>query len=86
MFREACKNEYIVPLSPDLKEIYSDSDMCHSLHSLSTVSVRPTMKMTDINEVVENIMNLYSPCFPLEELRDFVMTALEEAVQINQVF
>jgi ryanodine receptor 2 len=75
-----------VPLSADLKEIYSDPDMCHSLHSLTTVSVRPTMKMTDINEVVENIMNLYSPFFPLEELRDFVMTALEEAVQINQVF
>lgn len=74
-----------MPLSPELKEIYSDPDMSHSLHSLSTVSVRPSMKMTDIDEVVENIMNLYSPFFPLEELRDFVMTALEEAVQINQV-
>ncbi|CAB3362502.1 Hypothetical predicted protein [Cloeon dipterum] len=82
---DACKNEYIVPLSADLKEIYSDSDMCHSLHSLKAESVQPTMKMTDINETIDNIMNLYSPYFPLEELRDFAMTALQEAVKINQV-
>jgi ryanodine receptor 2 len=58
--------------------------MCHSLRSQRTESVRPIMKMSDISETVDDIMNLYSPYFPLEELRDFAMTALDEAVQINQ--
>lgn len=30
-------------------------------------------------------MNLYSPYFPLSVVREFVMTALAEAVEINQV-
>lgn len=34
---------------------------------------------------IENIRSLYSPHFPLDVVRDYVMTALQEAVQINQV-
>lgn len=30
-------------------------------------------------------MNLYSPYFPLDVVRDYVMSALAEAVEINQV-
>ena len=59
--------------------------MRHSLKSLKTESVRPVMKMTEIvDDVAENIKNLYSPYFPLDTVRDFVMTALNEAVEINQ--
>jgi ryanodine receptor 2 len=47
-FREVCKNEYIIPLGPELKELYEDPTMGHSLRSLRTESVRPQMKMTDI--------------------------------------
>jgi ryanodine receptor 2 len=47
-FREVCKNEYIIPLGPELKGLYEDLEMGHSLRSLRTESVRPQMKMTDI--------------------------------------
>lgn len=46
--REVCKNEYIIPLGADLKELYNDPEMCHSLRSLQTLSVRPEMNMTEI--------------------------------------
>uniref|UniRef100_A0A182TIU4 Ryanodine receptor 3, brain n=1 Tax=Anopheles melas TaxID=34690 RepID=A0A182TIU4_9DIPT len=69
---EVCKNEYIIPLGSELRELYIDPEMCHSLRSLQTLSVRPEMNMTEI-------------AFPLEVVREFVMSALQEAVQINQV-
>nr|XP_014093113.1 ryanodine receptor isoform X7 [Bactrocera oleae] len=97
---EVCKNEYIIPLGTELKELYSDDEMCHSLRSLITESVRPQMRMTDItppvysytsslpsvsSEPIPNIDQLYSPKFPLEVVREFVMEALKEAVEVNQV-
>lgn len=47
-YRETCKNEFIVPLGQELKDLYEDPQMGHSLRSLKTESVRPQMKMTDI--------------------------------------
>ncbi|XP_050555813.1 ryanodine receptor isoform X26 [Spodoptera frugiperda] len=82
---EACKNEFVIPLGPELKALYEDPDMGHSLRSLQTESVRPQMKMTDIAESITDISNLYSPYFPLEVVREFVMQALAEAVETNQV-
>ncbi|XP_046400098.1 ryanodine receptor isoform X3 [Ischnura elegans] len=82
---EVCKNEYLIPLGPELRELYENPEMCHSLRSLRTESVRPQMKMTDVAEVVDNIRSLYSPFFPLDVVRDYVMMALDEAVGINQV-
>ncbi|KAK7790957.1 hypothetical protein R5R35_007854 [Gryllus longicercus] len=82
---EVCKNEYIIPLGPELKELYEDPDMGHSLRSLKTESVRPQMKMTEITDNIENIRTLYSPHFPLDVVKNYVMAALDEAVQINQV-
>ncbi|KAL4707078.1 hypothetical protein ACJJTC_011404 [Scirpophaga incertulas] len=84
-YREVCKNEFVIPLGPELKSLYEDPDMGHSLRSLQTESVRPQMKMTDIAESITDISNLYSPYFPLEVVRSFVMQALAEAVQTNQV-
>lgn len=34
---------------------------------------------------IENIKSLYSPHFPLDIVRDYVMMALNEAVEVNQV-
>ncbi|KAL1124812.1 hypothetical protein AAG570_001433 [Ranatra chinensis] len=82
---EVCKNEFIIPLGQELKELYEDPEMGHSLRSLQTESVLPQMKMSDIADTIDNIKNLYSPYFPLDAVRDYVMTALDEAVQINQV-
>lgn len=47
-FREVCKNEFIIPLGPELKVLYSDNEMCHSLRSLQMESIRPEMRMTEI--------------------------------------
>ncbi|XP_039761395.1 ryanodine receptor isoform X13 [Pararge aegeria] len=82
---EACKNEFVIPLGPELKVLYEEPEMRHSLRSLQTESVRPQMKMTDIAESITEISNLYSPYFPLEVVREFVMQALAEAVETNQV-
>uniref|UniRef100_A0A182QKY2 Ryanodine receptor 3, brain n=1 Tax=Anopheles farauti TaxID=69004 RepID=A0A182QKY2_9DIPT len=100
---EVCKNEYIIPLGSELRELYIDPEMCHSLRSLQTLSVRPEMNMTEIaptpsqsnmptivapdssSEPIPAIDSLYSPRFPLEVVREFVMSALQEAVLINQV-
>lgn len=84
-FREVCKNEYVVPLGQELIDLYQEPEMGHSLRSLHTESVQPQMKMTDITETIENIKTLYSPYFPLEVVRDYVMLALSEAVETNQV-
>ncbi|XKL68210.1 hypothetical protein PGB90_003701 [Kerria lacca] len=82
---EVCTNEYIVPLGQELKQLYENGNMGHSLRCLKTESVRPQLQMTDISNAVETISNLYSPYFPLHVVRDYVMTALEEAVFVNQV-
>ncbi|KAJ8867413.1 hypothetical protein PR048_031214 [Dryococelus australis] len=82
---EVCKNEFIIPIGQELKELYENQEMGHSLRSQKTESVRPQMKMTDIAEVVDNIRNLYSPHFPVDVVKNYIMTALDEAVQINQV-
>lgn len=36
-------------------------------------------------DVIDNVRNLYSPYFPLQVVREYVMAALEEAVLVNQV-
>ncbi|KQS70834.1 uncharacterized protein Dere_GG23389, isoform B [Drosophila erecta] len=96
---EVCKNEYITPLGAELKELYSEEEMQHSLRSLVTESVRPQLRMTEItppviatssmpsvsSEPIPDIDQLYSPKFPLEVVRQFVMEALKDAVEINQV-
>ncbi|XP_063919785.1 ryanodine receptor isoform X1 [Zophobas morio] len=82
---EVCQNEYVIPLSQELREMYEDADMCHSLRFLKMESVQPQMKMSEITDTVEDIKNLYSPYFPLDIVRDYVMTALAEAVETNQV-
>ncbi|XP_017148745.1 ryanodine receptor isoform X12 [Drosophila miranda] len=82
---EVCKNEYITPLGTELKELYADEEMQHSLRSLVTESVRPQLRMTEITEPIPDIDQLYSPKFPLEVVRQFVMEALKDAVEINQV-
>lgn len=45
---EVGKNEYIVPLGQELKDLYEDVEMRHSLRYLETLSVRPKMEMTEI--------------------------------------
>ncbi|XP_043283357.1 ryanodine receptor isoform X10 [Venturia canescens] len=89
---EVCTNEYIIPLGQELKDLYENEEMRHSLRYLETESVRPEMKMTEIKDIpssenqnIENIRSLYSPYFPLDIVRDYVMMALNEAVEVNQV-
>lgn len=44
-----------------------------------------TIAFVVVRDQVENIRDLYSPHFPLDVVRDFVMQALDESVQVNQV-
>ena len=46
--REVTQNEFIVPLSNDLKELYSEAAMGNSMSATQTESVRPVMVMSDI--------------------------------------
>lgn len=50
-FREVCTNEYIVPLGSELKQLYEDPSMGHSLRCLKTESIRPQLQMTEISLV-----------------------------------
>jgi len=58
---------------------------------LSQVDVRsftnqlPSRNVPSSDQAIENIKNLYSPHFPLDVVRDYVMMALNEAVEVNQV-
>ncbi|KAK3867881.1 hypothetical protein Pcinc_026695, partial [Petrolisthes cinctipes] len=114
---EVTHNEFIVPLSSELKEIYSQEGMGNSMAASHFESVRPVMTMSDISTYmqavngnaddlslhstaaprhttyvdghlsanIETIKGLSSPYFPLDVAREFVMTALAEAVKTNQV-
>ncbi|XP_037915514.1 ryanodine receptor isoform X7 [Hermetia illucens] len=103
---EVCKNEFIIPLGQELKDLYGEPEMSHSLRSLKTESVKPQLRMTEIappnnhnhtpvqstivapsvsSEPIPNIDQLYSPKFPLDVVREFVMEALSEAVEVNQI-
>ncbi|XP_063865198.1 ryanodine receptor-like isoform X9 [Scylla paramamosain] len=82
---EVTQNEFIVPLRPELKEIYAQEEMGNSMSATHTESVRPLMSMSDISTNIETIKGLSSPHFPLDVAREFVMCALSEAVKTNQV-
>ncbi|CAH0546152.1 unnamed protein product [Brassicogethes aeneus] len=82
---EVCKNEYVIPIGQELKDLYENPEMGHSLRKLQVESVVPLMKMSEITDAIDNIKQLYSPYFPLNVVRDYVMMALAESVEINQV-
>ncbi|XP_057661319.1 ryanodine receptor isoform X14 [Diorhabda carinulata] len=82
---EVCKNEYVIPIGQELKDLYEDPIMGHSLRKLKMESVRPAMKMSEITDNIGDIKNLYAPFFPLDVVRDYIMQALAESVEINQV-
>ena len=82
---EVTQNEYIIPMSNELKDLYSDTEMTHSLSSLRVESIRPQMTTTDIQEHIETIKELSTPFCPLETVKVFAIHALELAVKLNQV-
>jgi len=82
---EVTTNEYIIPLSPELKELYSDPSLTHSLYSLHMESIQPQMATTEIQEHIETIKTLATPYFPLETVKSFAIDALDQAVKLNQV-
>lgn len=54
--REVCKNEYIIPLTQELKDLYEDEAMRHSLRSVQTLSIQPKMTITEIEYVDTNMV------------------------------
>lgn len=48
VFREVCKNEYVIPLGQELKDLYETPEMGHSLRRLQMESVVPQMKTSEI--------------------------------------
>ncbi|MCL4120159.1 UNVERIFIED_CONTAM: hypothetical protein GTU68_005471, partial [Idotea baltica] len=98
---EHTQNEFIVPLSADIKEFYSDEQMGNSMAIMHTESVRPVVTISEITPLdllvnkdsstpsptsnAEVIKGLSTPYFPLDVVREFVMTSLAEAVKTNQV-
>ncbi|XP_069958037.1 ryanodine receptor isoform X5 [Cherax quadricarinatus] len=48
---EVTHNEFIVPLSNELKEIYSEEGMGNSMSATHTESIRPIMTMSDISQL-----------------------------------
>ncbi|XP_055318049.1 ryanodine receptor isoform X5 [Sitodiplosis mosellana] len=69
------KTESVLPQlrMTDIVDIYSQPQII------------PSANENAFSEPIPTIDALYSPKFPLEEVRDFVMEALLEAVEVNQV-
>ena len=82
---EVTQKEFIVPMTDALSELYSEPDMGNSLRSLAYESIRPQMSTCEITNDFSNIKNLDLPEFQLDQLREFVMEALETAIVVNQV-
>lgn len=82
---EITQKEFIVPMTAALEELYSEPEMGNSLRSLAYESIRPEMSTCEITTDLTNLKELTLPDFPLDALREFVMEALETAVQVNQV-
>ena len=82
---EITQKEFIVPMTEELADLYSDPEMGNSIRSLGYESIRPQMATCEITNDFSSIKNLTLPEFPLDSLREFVMEALECAVVVNQV-
>ena len=82
---EVTQKEFIVPMTDELSDLYSDPDMGNSLRSLVYTSIRPQMSTCEITTDFSNIKVLTLPEFQLDQLREFVMEALETAIAVNQV-
>lgn len=60
---------------------YSDPQAISQSQSNTNSTVAPGVS----SEPIPAIDQLYSPQFPLEVVREFVMEAIHEAVEVNQV-
>ncbi|UYV64348.1 RYR2 [Cordylochernes scorpioides] len=81
--RTLTQNEFIIPLGSELKEMYESVESTHQLTTLQSVSLRPEVVMSHIQTDVTSIKDLSTPYFPLDELKNFVMEALQSAVYLN---
>ena len=71
-------------MTEELSELYSDPEMGNSIRSLAYESIRPQMETCEITTDFSNIKDLYLPEFPLEDLRTFVLEALEFCVPLQR--
>lgn len=79
--RSLTQNEFILPVNEELRRLYQDERMIHSISSLKCISIRPKMKMNDKNEKNFSVKDMSSPFFPVDVLKQFVMEALDDAVK-----
>ncbi|XP_025830516.1 ryanodine receptor [Agrilus planipennis] len=74
---EVCKNEYVIPLGQELKDLYEEPEMGHSLRRLKVESVIPIMKMSDIGYVAR----LFTPLLKLVDRLLLVGNLRDEDVE-----
>ncbi|XP_043197981.1 ryanodine receptor-like isoform X5 [Amphibalanus amphitrite] len=82
---EVTSNEYVIPLGPELKQLYDEPGMAHSLSVQTTMSVQPAMATLPVTDTSEKVNELAIPYFDFETVRVFVMEALKDAYVKNQV-
>lgn len=92
--RHLTQNEFIVPITRELYQLYGDvstneSTLSHSFSRIECVSIRTEMKMSpigfdlnsmDSNEAANIVKLLSTPYFPINILKKLVFQALDEAV------
>ncbi|KAG8184852.1 hypothetical protein JTE90_012099 [Oedothorax gibbosus] len=81
--RSLTQNEFILPLGPDLRGMYEDPMNAHSLSTMQYSSIRPEMTMSPIAEKITSLKELSTPYFPMENLKQFIMGALDDAVRLG---
>ena len=48
--REVTSNEYVIPLGPELKQLYEEPGMAQSLSVQTTMSVQPAMATLPVTD------------------------------------
>ncbi|XP_076313816.1 ryanodine receptor-like isoform X3 [Tachypleus tridentatus] len=79
--RSLTQNEFITPMGSEIRAMYEDPVLAHSFSTLQCVSIRPQMTMSHTPERIESIKGLSTPYFPVNDLKQFVMEALDDAVR-----
>lgn len=82
--RSLSQGEYIIALDSHLKELYDGGERPSIENSISTVecaSIRSKMVQSERVDKIESVKGLSSPVFPVNILKKFVMSALNDGVK-----
>lgn len=79
------KEEFIIPMGQKVEHLYNELSLGNSMESAECASIRPLMSTSPIQSDPTAAKCVSMPYFPLDLVKDIVMSSLENACQVNQV-